>query len=91
MPTPVFEIVHQDETMLLLLDLDLCATITNSAEQVVRTVDELVGGIGKRRLVYRDTIGRYDEILVDNGVFRGFKACSISQQDFLRALLLKSL
>ena len=57
----------------------------------MRTVDELVGGIGKRRLVYRDTIGRYDEILVDNGVFRGFKACSISQQDFLRALLLKSL
>jgi len=53
LPTPVFEIVYQDETMLLLLDLDLCATITNSAEQVVRTVDELVGGIGKRRLVYR--------------------------------------
>jgi len=46
LPTPVFEIVYQDETMLLLLDLDLCATITNSAEQVVRTVDELVGGIG---------------------------------------------
>ncbi|WP_438400284.1 hypothetical protein [Aeromonas hydrophila] len=77
--------------MLILLDLDRGTTITNSAEQVVRAVDELVGGIGMRRLIYRDTIGRYDELLVENGVFRGFKACSISQQNFLRTLLLKSL
>ncbi|PZQ86898.1 MAG: hypothetical protein DI542_13045 [Acinetobacter johnsonii] len=91
MQTPGFDIVYQDETMLILLDLDRGATITNSAEQVVRLVDGLVDGIGKRRLIYRDTAGRYDEILVDSGVFRGFKACSISQQDFLRGLLLKSL
>lgn len=55
-------------------------SVTNDAASVVERVSMLSGGIGKRRLYYRDSAGRYDELKVKNEAFAGFAPCSDNQQ-----------
>jgi hypothetical protein len=45
------------------------ATITNAAETVVQ---ECLSTYGQKRIVYRDTEGRWDELLHTGIQFRGF-------------------
>lgn len=56
-------------------------SVTNDAANVVDRVSALVGGVGKRRLYYRDSAGRYDELKVRNESFAGFAPCSDHQQE----------
>lgn len=58
-------------------------SVTNDAENVVREVVEEHGD--GRRLFYRDSTGAYDELLIENGNFGGFRACTPA----LRAELLE--
>ena len=44
-------------------------SITNAAEVVVRQV---YAEYGDRRIVYRDSMGRWDELVHERGRFRGF-------------------
>ena len=44
-------------------------TVTNSAEEVVREVDALHPG---RRIIYRDTMGIWDELVHRDGRFLDF-------------------
>lgn len=53
-------------------------TITNAAEDVVEELREKLNG---RRLLYYDSLGDLDEILIEDGRFIGFK--SIQDEDFL--------
>ncbi|GHB14634.1 hypothetical protein GCM10007159_41280 [Modicisalibacter luteus] len=55
-------------------------SVTNDADNVVRRVSHILGGIGRRRLYYRDSYGRYDELRVVNEQFSRFAACSEKQQ-----------
>ena len=47
-------------------------TITNDAENVVAALD-----LNNRRLYYKDSMGRIDEIIHKDGVFAGFKPCDL--------------
>ncbi|MFL1449267.1 hypothetical protein ACI77O_12800 [Pseudomonas tritici] len=61
-------------------------SLTNSAGEVVADLNAKIGGLGTRRVYYRDTAMRYDELLHSKGVFTGFATCKPAQQDFMRQL-----
>lgn len=44
-------------------------SVTNAAEAVVKDIYEFYGD---RRIVYRDTMGEWDELLHNHGTFAGF-------------------
>lgn len=51
-----FEVALQTDTHLVLIDLDQGASVTNDADAVVAWLAaNLEGGIGKRKVYYRDT------------------------------------
>lgn len=66
-----FEIVYKDDYLIYIKDLDLGnRSVTNDVENVLKRIE----GIGKRRVFYKDSMGKIDEILHDRGHFKGFKA-----------------
>lgn len=68
-------------------DLDeTLPTVTNSAASVIGDLNSKVGGLGTRRVFYRDSIRRYDELKHEGGCFTGFAACGPSQQEFLKTI-----
>lgn len=67
-----YTIVADNDKELVIIDVgpwDQFPTITNSAERVV---DELAGRLGDRKLLYYDSDGNLDELLVNNEAFAGF-------------------
>ena len=52
-----------------IIDLDQSVSVTNDAEAVCRWLHERCQG---RRIIYRDTEGRWDELKHTLGVFTGF-------------------
>jgi hypothetical protein len=68
-----FEIVADLPDVIAIEDLDGLMSVTNDAENVVRYLARI--GLGKRRLLYRDPEGIWDELLHDSGgAFMGFRA-----------------
>lgn len=67
---------------------DQGASVTNDADAVIAWLAaNLEGGIGKRKVYYRDTDGRFDELKVNAGAFAGFAPCSEGQQTTLAGML----
>jgi len=61
-------------------------SVTNSATSVIEDLASKLGGLGNRRVFYRDSIRRFDELKHSSGAFTGFSPCSASQQAFLQSL-----
>ncbi|AGH16008.1 hypothetical protein DVVG_00022 [Dunaliella viridis virus SI2] len=71
-PRADFEIVAEEAETVFLMDMNRGAmSITNDAEAVVAHCHRFFPG---KRIVYRDTEGRWDEICHNGGMFEGFKA-----------------
>ena len=83
-----FEIIAQCDTCLILVDLDAGGrSLTNDAHRVIHELNHsLPGGIGSRKVYYRDSMSRYDQLIVKNGEFKRFAPCSADQQLFLAKL-----
>jgi hypothetical protein len=64
-----FTLVHLPGEVTLLRDLDGDVSVTNDAEAVVAYV---IHHYGPRRILYRDTDGRWDELRHDGEHFTGF-------------------
>lgn len=61
-------------------------SVTDSAEAVINDLDAQVGGLGSRRVFYRDLVGRFDELCHTNGAFTSVAACKPSQQESFREM-----
>jgi len=88
-PQATYDFLAITDTLVLIADQDLVGrrSVTNDADVVVKDVDRRLGGLGRRRLFYRDSIGRYDELKHDGrGNFKGFAAGSPEQQKFFARL-----
>jgi hypothetical protein len=71
-PQPDYEIVGDRQGIVYLVDLDRGGpSVTNSAELVVAKVAPNYPG---HRIVYRDTTGRWDELVHTDGTFTGIRA-----------------
>ena len=67
-----FDIVSQLPDRVIIQDLgpwDKYRSVTNDAENVVEALISLLKG---RRLLYYDSVGELDEILIRDGKFAGF-------------------
>ncbi len=65
----------------LLEDLGTGMSITNDAEQVVRWLAETGVLDDGRRVLYRDTLGTWDELLHKGGRFAGFAPLGAKRQE----------
>lgn len=71
-PRAHFEIVRFCSDRIYIADKnDGAMSITNDAEAVVAWINERWPG---KRIVYRDTEGRWDELKHEDGIFKGFGA-----------------
>lgn len=69
---PNYTVVSENDTEMVIMDVgpwDVFPTITNNVEAVV---NDLAGRLGDRKLLYYDSEGDLDEILVKNERFAGF-------------------
>ena len=85
-----YSIKAVNDMMVIIFDDDEegCPSVTNSAEAVIKDLNSKVGGLGSRRVYYRDSVGRFDELCHSSGVFTGFAACKPSQQEAFRDMTL---
>lgn len=68
-----FEIVLAKQAVVAIRDLDEGKSVTNDAERVVRFLHKQGMLPPGRRLIYQDTMGRWDELEHDGaGRFTGF-------------------
>ncbi|PXX95901.1 hypothetical protein [Halomonas sp. LBP4] len=76
-----FDVLLETDMFVMIADRDDGGrSVANDAENVVQRVSNLLGGIGKRRLYYRDSLGRFNELKVANEQFSGFATCTEHQQ-----------
>ena len=66
----LYEIEHEDDGAIVIRDLNGSVSVTNDAEHVVAQLADRLNG---RRLLYFDSDGNLDEIVVRNGTFAGFR------------------
>ncbi|MCP4261459.1 MAG: hypothetical protein GY774_28750 [Planctomycetes bacterium] len=83
-----FTIICETDTFILIRDNDdpEYASVTNAAEFTVETLAQSFD-LTNRRVLYLDTMQRFDELCHDDGKFTGFKALTQSQQQFFGDLL----
>ena len=88
-PDSNFDIVFIDDISIILIGLDTGKSITNNAYNIIKTLDSTIlpDGIKTRRVYYRDTMGRFDQIKTFKGIFTGFAPCTLAQQEFLKKLV----
>lgn len=69
MSRATYRIAHETPETIFIIDLDQGKSITNDAENVVERV---VHDHGSVRIIYRDTMGRWDELVHDGSRFQAF-------------------
>jgi len=72
---PNFIIEEKTNSYILIRDIgpwDTHLTVTNGAEMVVKQIASELNG---RRLEYYDSDGKRYQLLVENGIFKGFAIC----------------
>lgn len=87
-----YKVLEVSEHRIVILDLDGedSPTVTNDAHGVVDRLLRDYGYIPGRRIFYRDTLSRFDELHVADGKFQGFKACTLTLRAELDVLYRKS-
>ncbi|WP_422452134.1 hypothetical protein [Endozoicomonas sp. ALC066] len=86
-----YQLIHCSDTTIVLVDPELGAmSLTNNAINVIDHLSKsLPGGIGSRKVYYRDSMGRFDELVIRDERFSSFYPCTPSQQAFLTSILVQ--
>ncbi|QFT57151.1 hypothetical protein [Microbulbifer sp. THAF38] len=86
--TSSFTVLCETDTFILIRDKNDPdhASVTNAADYTVEWLAQRFE-IANRRIVYQDTMGRFDELCHKRGKFDGFKPLTESQQRFFIDLL----
>ncbi|QEE39817.1 MULTISPECIES: DUF6011 domain-containing protein [unclassified Methylobacterium] len=63
--------------VILITDLNKGRTVTNDAESVIGDLVECLGDLAGKRIVYRDTSGVWDELVVTSNRFTGFRSVGV--------------
>jgi hypothetical protein len=74
--------LHGD--VVCVMDLNDGRTVTNDADAVVEDLVRDLGGLSGKTVIYRDTTGIWDELVVHKDRFSGFR--SVNEKDLGRAL-----
>lgn len=80
-PLSNYSVYEMTDTRIVLVDHDEGRSVTNDAGNVVQQLnDSIQGGIGHRRIYYRDTAGCFDELVTRDGRFVRFSPCTDGRQ-----------
>jgi hypothetical protein len=66
----------------LVVDLDCGRSVTNDAEGVIADLAAAGVDFRGRRVLYRDTTGRWDQLVVAGGAFSGFAPGTRADQEW---------
>lgn len=69
MARSTYDVVKVTDDTIFLVDRNLGMSVTNDAENVVA---EVVNEYGDKRVIYRDSMGNWDELAHTNGTFGTF-------------------
>lgn len=69
MARATYDVVKVTEDTIFLVDRNIGMSVTNDAENVVA---EVVNEYGDKRVIYRDSMGNWDELEHTRGTFDGF-------------------
>lgn len=69
MSRATYDVVKVTDEEIFLVDRNRGMSVTNDAENVV---SEVVTEYGNKRVIYRDSMGCWDELEHNNGTFTGF-------------------
>lgn len=85
-----YSVITETDTFILIKDNDSdgFASVTTAAAYTIESLVEKYD-LNNRRVLYLDSMNRFDELCHNNGKFTKFKALSTSQQLFYRDLLAK--
>ena len=83
-----FDIITINDVAIILIDLNKGRSVSSDAPNVVNDLQKKIpGGIGYRRIFFRNSKGRYDQLLIKNDKFIDFAPCTNSQQKYLSMLV----
>jgi len=60
--------------VICITDHDRGRSVTNDADRVIEDLVECLGSLAGKRVIYRDTMGVWDELVVSGDRFEGFRA-----------------
>lgn len=73
--------------VICITDLNLGSrSVTNDAEGVIRDLVESGYDLARMPVIYRDSTGTWDEMVVNNGRFAGFRHLDTARKEALRAI-----
>ena len=74
--------------VICIIDEDDGPSDTNTAPQVIEDLRHAGLDLLNQRVIYRDTLGTWDEIVVQDGMFSGFKSIhEKTQQDAIQKIV----
>ncbi|MBB1371329.1 hypothetical protein [Pseudoalteromonas sp. SR45-4] len=85
-----FEVALITDTLIILVDNDIGNSVTSDANAVINSLQQtLEHGIGNRKVFYKDTDGRFDELEVINRKFSKILIGTSGQQSALASFIEK--
>lgn len=80
MTRAVFSTFEVGDDVLALVDHDRGMSITNDAEGVISVLASRYD-LSRRRVIYRDTTGLWDELVHERGRFKVFRVLGLASRD----------
>lgn len=77
----IYKIAVVTDTFVLIIDQDGPRSVTNDAQRAINRFAADLGGLGKRRIFYRDSGGWFTGLHVEAGEFKGFSLCTDHQEE----------
>jgi hypothetical protein len=73
----LFDVVYKNDQAVFIVDCDIGMSVTNDAENVV---EKLLTNYGNKRIIYRDTMGSWDELCHDGKKFTHYMSLQPDDQ-----------
>lgn len=86
--TSSYSVLCETDTFILIKDNDEpgYSSVTNAAEYTIESLAEAYD-LSNHRVIYQDTMQRFDELCHEDGKFTGIRPLTNSQQAFFAELL----
>lgn len=71
-----YQVISATPSQIVIIDCGGDVSVTNDASRVVDELFKIYNGLTGKRVFYRDSLGTFDELAVEDGVFAGYRACT---------------
>lgn len=82
-----YKVILATPKLIVLIDCLGDVSVTNDAMNVIDDLFKLYSGLTGKRVFYRDSLGTFDELVVVDGVFSGYQACTATMRQELNLLV----